>query len=904
MKKASSHRFIHWVYTGVPLLVGLCLVIHVSVNYYIKAYSDPLNWLEYARHFGSEFGQSKWPYGFALFLGLALKLVGPFNIFLINLPVLMVLLLLVRGLARACAERNRTPDEARWVGLFAFLLMASFDCGRYTYYVNPYRDPLSHVYLLGSILLLIRGLDQPGRAGKLFLSGVLLGLSTGVRETALLLLGPMALYGLWRYRADRDIPFLRTILGFGGGLLLGLSPFFLQTYLATDQLILPAQSFIQGSVVPGMNTPQWPVIKSIWIAFWIHLTENGLWILPPACVGLLLSIRRKNPVFWLIFGAGSIGYFIFYSFYYTFVSRYFYVVFLLASIPAGYAFSVGLFRIAGWLNRRFRVPQVIPPAVAALALTWMTCGQILRAGDSSSKFQMDDARRLQAAFQKAVPSPRAVVYCRRNLCEILRYFTGLAAYPLPADRGKFQSTEERILFETDAIRASGRRIYAVELEKNAVEKQDTSPLKRLFDLSFKTSFKIADFHLENVVPSDAISLYEVLPWGQHSVTSSVPVPPGKPRVLEVDAGRSYLVHPDRKDISLEVNGLPMESRPWKNPEYFDLSASQTGEVSVVLRSDQPLSSSPFVRILPPERPIELLFANTATPSSTTRLSGPYYPATASDGFPRIFTEVRVELPEAVLHNGLWTAEIFFRSAPSDHRSLPHTVSFFVDEEFLLTANYPKDKKVRSQILRLPPRSDRRQLIIRRQEHASEASASTLAPSEWWRAEGLELIKIVLWRRSYQQQISVDIGSPEDAVVLGEGFYDRELQEGKRPVRWSRKSADFHLDVPEGGRGMQVRITASDQLRPSNAPPARLSFRFNGAATEARFEQACVETAMNEWVMDLPSGQVGPENILHIECVPWSPSVYSRSGDDRWLGLLFHHIEFSPQDAPVVVTPAP
>ncbi|MFC1499134.1 hypothetical protein ACFLS1_11800, partial [Verrucomicrobiota bacterium] len=74
---------------GVVLFLFLSFFIYILRNYYIKAYSDPLNWLEYARAIPLRFRESSWPVGYPFFLWVTLKVVGPFYIFLVNLPIII-----------------------------------------------------------------------------------------------------------------------------------------------------------------------------------------------------------------------------------------------------------------------------------------------------------------------------------------------------------------------------------------------------------------------------------------------------------------------------------------------------------------------------------------------------------------------------------------------------------------------------------------------------------------------------------------------------------------------------------------------------------------------------------------------------------------------------------------------
>ena len=84
---------------AIPAALLAAWVVHVLRNYEIRAFSDPLNWLHFARHFGTEIHISKFALGFPVFLRTVLELAGPCHVFLVNLPVLIATYLLGAALA-------------------------------------------------------------------------------------------------------------------------------------------------------------------------------------------------------------------------------------------------------------------------------------------------------------------------------------------------------------------------------------------------------------------------------------------------------------------------------------------------------------------------------------------------------------------------------------------------------------------------------------------------------------------------------------------------------------------------------------------------------------------------------------------------------------------------------------
>lgn len=889
----GAGRWLQWI---VPALVIACLIYLARSQYFIKAYSDPLNWLSFAENFTKEFGQSKWPFGFPLFLSLALKVTGPFYIFLVNFPVLIALYLMVSAATRVSVRHVLSVAETRWAGLYAFLLIATFDTERFTYYVNPYRDVLAHVILLASVICFICGLERAGSPLRVIASGVLLGLAYSVRETSIFMAGPMAIYGLAMWRSSG---WRRNIISLAAwwvvGLLIGLAPFFLQTFLSTRQIFLPPQSVQQGTLVPGMNTPKWYVVESVLAQFWHNMIEDGPWLFLPALLGLPLAFRRGNARVSLIFGLGMAGYFVFYSFYYVFVRRYFLVVMVLSAIPAAYAFTLAISSIAAALRRR-NIPSRHAHAFVIVIMTALACGHIVRTGDDSPKFQVDDAKRLTIDVMGAVGDTNAVVYCRRNLCEVLRYFTRLTSYSVPLEQGEYVTTAARILDETRRFMEEGRPVYGIEPCDDVAREHDLRLLGRLFDLQYKQTFQTADYNAGAIVPTPLFRLYRVLPWSNTTASVEITLPVSMRRAVLIGAGLPYEVDPGRKGIELKIGDMEISKLGWRYAEYVALPGSDHEEVvEVALRSDRVLPRAPLVRAMGARDPIDLSFDLQAYPGALGRLSGNIQRPDRGLPHPRIFTEARVEMPEPVVREDQWTAELLLQSSPSQNKNVEHGVDFLMNGQLLASASLPKDKKVRSVFVRLPDGGDRTALVIQRHGDARDATTNSLHQSQWWRADGIDLIRMTLWRRSYSQSVSCTIGLPEDAAVIAAGFHDRERLDRTHPARWTTPRAEFNLDVPQGGVAMRLTLTLSDKLRLPAAPESDVHFLFNGKTIQPakRIGDPKVPS-LEQLVFDISAEDVREHNSFVLECVPWVPAQYRDTRDDRLLGVMVHRIEFAPQ----------
>jgi len=147
----------------------LSFVTFILRNWHIKAYSDPMAWINTAKAFPAILATSDLPLGYPAFLWIAMKLTGPYYVFLANLPVLALLMALIGMLAAQAARETEPADAGISVGILTAALLLGFDPDLLVYMTNPYRDPLSYVLLVGSLLLLVRYGASPGR-GRLRLA--------------------------------------------------------------------------------------------------------------------------------------------------------------------------------------------------------------------------------------------------------------------------------------------------------------------------------------------------------------------------------------------------------------------------------------------------------------------------------------------------------------------------------------------------------------------------------------------------------------------------------------------------------------------------------------------------------------------------------------------------------------
>ncbi len=503
MTPAAKDRLLRRLPWAAPLALLLAWIVFVLRNHEIRAFSDPMNWLYYARHLGEQIRASRWPLGFPLFLRGALELTGPHAVFLVNLPVLIGVFWLSAGLAARAASPDRRNRWAAFTLALALLLL--FDPGLTLQLVNPFRDPLSFLLALGAVHLLGRHADTGGHGvARPLLAGGLLGLACCVRETSILLLAPVGVFAFWSWRADRRIRFWRDAGLFGLALAAGIAPLFVQSYLSTGHALAPPQSAIQATLVPGMHYEGQSLRATVGVArdyYW--KTAGAACLLLPLASGLALFRRHRFAAGLLL--PAVLVYAVFYAFYWTFVRRYFYVAALFA-VPLT---AWGISTLAGGLDRRWRRrARISLPAAVALAATLAAVIRLLSAVPSAPRFQTAQARRLAADLASRVPAD-SLVFCRRPLCEMVRWFTPLRAFPAASLIADDAPAESALRAALEPYLRDPRPLFLLEMQGGKSRETDAALLARFGVLQETAAWPADRFHLRGLTGAETFRLFAV-----------------------------------------------------------------------------------------------------------------------------------------------------------------------------------------------------------------------------------------------------------------------------------------------------------------------------------------------------------------------------------------------------------
>ncbi|MBL7076050.1 MAG: hypothetical protein ISS31_01135 [Kiritimatiellae bacterium] len=228
--RSYAQNALAWCVIGVFAAFALFLVR----CHYVKAYSDPTNWIRTAEEFWADGTVARWSVVFAMYLLLPLKLLGLHYVFLSNIPWILTFVALLGGVTYLSC--NRQPGSAQghadagMCGLSAALAAIHIHRIFFLELVNPLREPLVFSLLLGSFMLLLL-FERRQRRWILPVAGMCFGLTIGMRE-------PLAMAGvslvffylafLYRYRPGDWYAYPGW---YAVGVTVGLVPFFIQNHL-------------------------------------------------------------------------------------------------------------------------------------------------------------------------------------------------------------------------------------------------------------------------------------------------------------------------------------------------------------------------------------------------------------------------------------------------------------------------------------------------------------------------------------------------------------------------------------------------------------------------------------------------------------------------------------------------
>jgi hypothetical protein len=852
------------------LLAGLaCLVLR---QYSIKAFSDPYNWLTYARDLAQQFWVSRWPVTYPAFLWVMLKILGPYAVFLSNLPVLLLLLVLAAALAYTLARDTEERELAVLVGVGTLGLLAGFRPSLYVYLANPYRDPLSHVLLLAATLCFVRFTRSPGRGlAPVACAGLLLGLAASIREPAVLMMLPLALAALVTMPLRPFRPLAVAALTFGLFCALGLSPLLFQMQAATDQLLLPPQVVREGALLPGFDTTK--ASLNLGFAVDYYRDDGGLFWGLALLAGVGAAALRRNRLLLALALPALVVYAVVYTHYRSFVERYFFIVTLWAAPLAVY----GLHQVAAGLLRMLRRPQWARAAQTVLACA-IAAWALFRVGAEEPpdvRFRIADARAFTRDLQAVVPAGSFII-CPRNLCEIISYFTHAQSEAATALVRDDPRSGRAVWEHYQPMLAAGRPVFFLKQASIGDKNDDEHLVRRFFDLEPAAELTADHYNLQAITGSGRLQLFRVKPWT--ALTARFPLPPDAGgAIVQVDAGRLSAAGPARTLARVSCDGLLLDPDLRDGIHYYRLPANAQG---LEIASDAPVSSTLTPQVLKPGEPLNLNFGVLSGACHDNYLSDTIRDTALREPHARaVCGEGTIDLPSPWPPGVLLVPRLMARGSRL-HGTDP--IPLEVEDASGVRTNFTLEDSGVFRPLRLPTQSSR------------EGGSPYLRLRTPETGTRVELDRLLLYPLPPAQSLVVDVGEDVDFVYLEDGFYRAEKRKGGASVRWTTGRATMGFSLAAPLTDVLIRLTYFHQERPRQAPPGSVQLLVNDHPLPADTQHLRLENGMARLEAQVRAADLRPGlNRLTLIVPPWCPRDYG-SSDGRQLGIMLDRLEIIAQ----------
>jgi hypothetical protein len=874
-----------WAVGGAVLA---CFFALVRESYFIRAYSDCYNWLEFAKNFGREFTRSRWPYGFPLFLRGALAVAGPYRVFLVNLPVMLALFALTAWFGTLLRRDDGAGEgavalPAGWAFLSVWIPVLAADAASFTRYLNPYRDPLSYVLVVFSAVLFVRSLAKR-RTWGVATAGAVLGLASSVREPSVFMAVPFLAYGLWTWAgAKEEIPLWKTAGAFALGLAAALVPLLVQTYLTTHQVLLPPQASLESQVVPGVHFKR-EVFAPTGYAAWVHYTKHELWLLLLAAAGLVAAVRRRNRLVLALAVPAAVMYAAFYTFYWTFVIRYFYVAVLFLVLVAGY----GVQTFLGWLCERWPRRGRMAGWVLLAAGACAAGGRLLASRWDFQPHQVPQAKAFAAAFGEVCPDA-SEVFAPRFLCEWIDWFMPYPSHPMPSPGPTGEGRSAFLRAELGPRLERGERLVAAVWDgEETAEGLDDPFLRRAFDRIPAGVLDPVPYCAHDYARKP-IHFYRIAPWSRHRTELAWPAPSGERYWYMLDTGDPAEAEAAPIEVSVDDVRQPGTVAHGGAQVGAGLPREGGGEGTAVAESAGLLPRDMRVAAGSLDEPVTLDFRFYSAFDHRWRLRGEVLPADERFHIgPRVPSAVEVEIPVPWPERGGAVLEWDVLSSCKIRGGFVE-VGAYEDGRRLAGVRMPADRRVAKLVVPLPDDPERDVRTVRLEVEDRPAPENPDEPPP-----GIELYQVRIHRRPAAYPVEIRFDGKGDAIHAFEGFHPAEGR-GSGAFRWTDGAAEAAVYAPVGsGRDVELRIAYSTAGVPADAnADGELRVSWDGDAVEGTIERTDEGGKVFIWSAVLPAERVGAEtpHRLRMESPPWKPADYG-SRDSRTLGVGVRRIELA------------
>ena len=862
-------------------ILAIVFLYYLSGNYYIKAYSDPFVWITVAKNLNAGGYLVKMPLAYALYLRAVMTLAGPVFVFLANLPIIIISIILLLRLAFYAGTANHNKSYAYLLAATTLACLFNIDPNIFTLILNPYRDPLSYLFILLSASLFLRYNQNPRHAKTiLILAAICTGLAFCVKEPSILFVFPLAIYGYCSWYYDRKIKFWPTVILFTIVLTLSVTPIFIQSYLKVGHGFLPPQSAAEKEYFPGIHFELEVLYRGLYRSLLYYWSNGGIVGIIGFVLGIYHAITSRNRIILCLFIPTVAAFYLLYSIYWSFVPRYFFIVTLFATPITAYGLLQTVTYLADFLHRpalRSKLQAALPTILAISAIySFLANNQPYRT------FQIPQALALRAATLHLIPT-NATVFAAKPLCAIFSVILNIESRPLNID---LSDKVDNTLATINPILAASNQIFYTDVANKGRHEINFALIKQVTDTKPVFSLPVKQYRFDDLTDADQLITYKITAWTNTSTTCQIPATNIQPNtILQFDAKAIWNKSSPRTYAHLQINNTILTTNIHNGINYCVPDWGQfTPPYTITLLSDAPIPNDLAPTLLDPTKPIILNFMIDSQSSFRSYLTAGFFmPTNQFHGRPcaRWRDTATVELP-AIYPAGDQIAAIFsLRAYPIHSNAVAHPYQFIITppsgpaQKF----DHKQDTGFHAFTIHYEANANNNLATISYKELPSKTGKST--------PPILDLDTILLIDTS--RRLTINIGACYDSVYGLHGFYSQERFQNTF-ARWTKRYAEMQVLFNPDGSSYEVNVYAYNS-RPTNTPPANVQLLFNDRPLEVK-TTSLPETKQELYIAYIDNSWFQPtSNRFAITCKPWKPKEYLPTSDDRDLGIMLGRIEF-------------
>lgn len=883
--------------------------IYLVTRHFIMAYSDPNHWVYRAWQLLEGHPVTRRAPVYPFLLAFGLKVLGPFKVYLFNLPFLLLFTLLLYLVTVQIIRRDKVVPGIVSAPLAGLVCVSVFLLCEHEFLLilqNPYREAVAFTLLLGGVSCVLTCCNRKKPLWA-FAAAVLFGFSAGTRETCVLIVLPVIGFFLARALRERDRFWWMALTAFMAAFVIGIIPVLVQNYRHSGHFWLPsyaANKWVQdGRVVlprdipiPGMTVSRFPLGHRESVRLFI---ENLGWLnIALFVLGLGLAFfRKQRKMIGLLFSFMVLN-LVFYGFYIYVKGRYLFVVemFFFPFIGlAGAWLAGGLFRLSArwgtvvrqWCERV--IVASLPLAVIGVLVFTMTRPYY--------RFQLWDVPAFREAVLPALDTP--CVFLGRT------HYREMAAWLLQEN---FAHSEVGYNMNEYTIRDEGLETALEETGAKYLLAASTNVLYGIGPAQppllhhWLDARTVLDLEELPVLPDhygEPIegTIYRVTPWTNREVGIEVELSPGdQPMLLGLNVYRIW-DYPERTWCRVIAEGEEVTGSVTNGFSFYELAGDLlTGKsFSVRLESDAPLPAEPVFHFWRLNETIPLSFG--MQPRlwyypyvSATLLQSP----TKHDAF-YLFDEGWVNLPCFASTGRLCFAE--FR-VEGGLRGPPTGKADRMQAETALG---------RCDMALPVPRTQRRFTVMLGEGagHFTMQKVQLSTTVDSWDAQLGRLkdgtsqtvryvklydVNVFSVPAALHASLEIDVGGTEDAPYVASGFHQRE-RTSDGAARWTEGLAEMRLPL-KPGTGRKCIVVREFAIRPGEVRKAP-GFRINGHRVlpdSVEEKRPDADTVEYRFVVADALLRDDAWDSLTIEVDPWSPADVLGVPDQRTLGLMLTSLE--------------